>query len=133
MLASKSVCHGTASAPPGSLSRDFDLLPEPFQADFADDDLFADHVARRAVDAHGLRAKCFFGLIGFSRMSAQALHRPKPRFRPKLQSTPPPGSITPETCGPSFCSNAGFQGSSSKPNPLSIIANRPEARDKRWR
>ena len=29
---------------------------------------------------------------------------PNPRFRPKLQSTPPPGATTPLTCRPSCCS-----------------------------
>ncbi len=50
------------------------------------------------------------------------------RLRPKLQSTPP-GPAMPLTCLPSSRSRDGIQGTSWKPRPLSIIANRPEASD----
>src|SRR5260363_50325 len=46
------------------------------------------------------------------------------RLRPKLQSTPP-GPAMPLTCLPSSRSRDGIQGTSWKPRPLSIIANRP--------
>ena len=58
---------------------------------------------------------------------------PKPRLRPKFQSTPPPGDMTPATCFPSCCSSAGRQGTSWNPMPSSIMANRPEDRVTRWR
>jgi hypothetical protein len=56
-----------------------------------------------------------------------ASYMPSPRLRPKLQSTLPPGVITPLTCLPSCSSNAGRQGTSWKPSPSSIIAKRPDA------
>jgi hypothetical protein len=52
---------------------------------------------------------------------------PSPRFRPKLQSTPPARDITPATCLPSCCSKAGRQGTNWNPSPSSIMANRPDA------
>ena len=58
---------------------------------------------------------------------------PSPRFRPKLQSTLPPGIITPPTCRPSCCSSAGRQGTSWKPRPSSIMAKRPDESVTRWR
>jgi hypothetical protein len=45
-------------------------------------------------------------------------------LRAKSQSTPLAVS-TPETCWPSLCSRAGRHGTSWKPMPSSIIANRP--------
>ncbi len=58
---------------------------------------------------------------------------PNPRARPKLQSTVPPGDMTPATCLPSCCSSAGRHGTSWNPIPSSIMANRPEERVTRWR
>src|SRR5260370_617042 len=53
--------------------------------------------------------------------------RPNPRLRPKFQSTPPAGIMTPETCRPRCCSRAGRHGTSWNPSPSSIMANRPDA------
>ena len=48
------------------------------------------------------------------------------RLRPKLHSTPPPGIMTPETCRPRCCSNAGRDDTSWKQRLSSIMANRPD-------
>ena len=60
-------------------------------------------------------------------------HSPSPRFRPRLHSTFPPGAMTPRTSRPSSFSSAGRHGTSWKPSPSSIMANRPEASVTRWR
>ena len=59
--------------------------------------------------------------------------RPSPRLRWKLQSIPPPGVNVPDTCCPNLCSSAGRHGTSWKPRPSSIMANRPDASVMRWR
>jgi hypothetical protein len=50
---------------------------------------------------------------------------PKPSLRPNDQFTSPPGVATPEIWRPICCSSAGRQGTRLKPNPSSIMANRP--------
>ncbi len=71
---------------------------------------------------------------GFVPNSAAGVDQiPIPRFRPKLQSTAPQTAITPVTCLPSCGSNAGRHGTSWKPIPSSIMANRPEDSVTRWR
>jgi hypothetical protein len=62
-----------------------------------------------------------------------SFQRLSPRLRPMLQSTPPPGAMTPATCFPSCCSSAGRHGTSWKPMPSSIMANRPDDVVMRWR
>src|ERR1700704_5107307 len=80
--------------------------------------------ARGVIAAGGARSSC---------RPHRTCQSPSPRFRPKLQSTPPLGSMTPETWRPSCCSSAGRQGTSWKPRPSSIIANRPELKMTRCR
>jgi hypothetical protein len=48
----------------------------------------------------------------FASSSATGHYSPRPRSLPKLQSTRPPGIITPPTCPPRCCSSAGRQGTS---------------------
>jgi hypothetical protein len=43
---------------------------------------------------------------GLAPINSLAGHNPSPRFLPKLQSIPPPGVTTPETCRPRCCSSA---------------------------
>ena len=67
------------------------------------------------------------------RTSPATVQIPRPLRRPRIQSTPPFCNITPETCRPSSRSIDGFQGTSWKPRPSSIIAKRPDARSMRRR
>ena len=53
--------------------------------------------------------------------------------RPKLQSMPPSPRARPERDGGRLFSSEGVQGTSWKPRPSSIMANRPEASAKRCR
>ena len=52
-------------------------------------------------------------------------HRPNVFVRSSDQSMPPPSFIMPATCRPSRFSNDADHGTSWKPRPLSIMANRP--------
>ena len=67
------------------------------------------------------------GIPGSRDKAGRGLHQiPRPIFASRLQVTRPPPVATPDTSRPRCRSNAGRQGTSWKPDPSSIIANRPD-------